>query len=252
MGFIKDTIKSFKPIDIAIWSSSVIAIILAFILTHSTDYITLTTSLIGATSLIFIAKGNVIGQIICVGFSIFYGVVSYYNRYYGEMITYLCMSLPIEVASIVTWIRNPSKSGHSEVKVNTVRGKEYGLLCLLSVTITAAFFFILRALNTNELIVSTVSVTTSFVAAYLTMRRSEFYGLAYGANDIVLIVLWSISTYKNIQYLPMVICFVIFLVNDVYGFVNWKRAKHLQFEKSQEADTAPTDTTLDETPPADV
>ena len=236
MGFLKETIKSFKPIDIAIWLSSVIAIILSFVIPRNTDYITLTTSLIGATSLIFIAKGNVIGQIICVGFSVFYGVVSYYNRYYGEMITYLCMSMPIQIASIVTWLRNPSKGGHSEVKVNTIRGKEYGLLCLLAVTITAAFYFILRALNTNELIVSTVSVTTSFVAAYLTMRRSEYYGLAYGANDIVLIVLWSISTYKNIQYLPMVICFVIFLVNDVYGFVNWKRTKRRQQESEPVAD----------------
>ncbi len=242
MSFIKDTIKSFKPIDLVIWLGSIITIVLAFVLTHNTDYITLTTSLVGATSLIFIAKGNVIGQIICVCFAAFYGAVSYFNRYYGEMITYLCMSAPIALASVVTWIRNPSKNGHSEVKVNTLRGKEYALLFLLAAAVTAAFFFILRALGTNELVVSTVSVTTSFVAAYLTMRRSEFYGIAYGANDIVLIVLWSLSTAKNIQYLPMVICFCIFLINDFYGFINWRRTKRRQ-QSAETTEAADTETT---------
>ncbi len=242
MSFIKDTIKSFKPIDLVIWLGSIITIVLAFVLTHNTDYITLTTSLVGATSLIFIAKGNVIGQIICVCFAAFYGAVSYFNRYYGEMITYLCMSAPIALASVVTWIRNPSKNGHSEVKVNTLRGKEYALLFLLAAAVTAAFFFILRALGTNELVVSTVSVTTSFVAAYLTMRRSEFYGIAYGANDIVLIVLWSLSTAKSIQYLPMVICFCIFLINDLYGFINWRRTKRRQ-QSAETTETADTETT---------
>lgn len=62
---------------------------------------------------------------------------------------------------------------------------------------------------------------TSFLAAYLTARRSRFYAIGYGINDIVLIIMWSMASYQNLTYLPMVICFIAFLVIDSYGFINW-------------------------------
>lgn len=75
---------------------------------------------------------------------------------------------------------------------------------------------------------STVSVTTSFFAAYLTFRRSTFYALAYAANDLVLIFLWIIAALANSVYLPVAICFVMFFVNDIYGFINWNKISKRQ------------------------
>ena len=94
--------------------------------------------------------------------------------------------------------------------------------------VTAAFYFILRAFHTANLIPSTVSVTTSFLAVYLTARRSPFYALAYAANDVVLIVLWSLMAAEDLSALSMVICFCAFLLNDVYGFLNWMRMRRRQ------------------------
>ena len=89
--------------------------------------------------------------------------------------------------------------------------------------VTVAFYFILRTFGTANLIPSTISVITSFVAAYLTMRRSPCYALGYAANDVVLIVLWVLASIDDISYISMVICFITFLVNDMYGFINWRR-----------------------------
>ena len=73
------------------------------------------------------------------------------------------------------------------------------------------------------MIPSTISITTSFIAAYLTFRRSPYFALAYASNDIVLIVLWVLASFKDISYISVVICFVVFLVNDLYGFISWLR-----------------------------
>jgi hypothetical protein len=73
-----------------------------------------------------------------------------------------------------------------------------------------------------------VSVATSFLASYLTFMRSPYYGIGYGANDVVLIILWVMASAKDPAYLPMVVCFVMFLLNDLYGFVNWQRLKKSQ------------------------
>lgn len=76
--------------------------------------------------------------------------------------------------------------------------------------------------------ISTISVTTSFIASYLTYLRSPYYALAYAANDIVLFFLWILAALVDISCLPKVLCFFIFLLNDLYGFYNWQRMRHRQ------------------------
>ena len=84
------------------------------------------------------------------------------------------------------------------------------------------FYYILKAFNTANIFFSTVSIATSFIACYLTFVRSPYYALAYAANDIVLIILWSFAAIENMSYIPMIVCFILFLVNDFYGFVSWR------------------------------
>lgn len=216
--------KFFESITIAewlIWSVSVITVTVCFFVFKNTQYLYLIGSLIGATAIIFVSKGNPLGQVLTIAFSVFYGIISYSFKYYGEMITYLGMSAPIALWALISWLRNPYKGNKSEVKVNSLSKKEWAIFLTAAVVITVAFFFILQALKTANLIVSTVSVFTSFVAAYLTARRSRFYAICYGANDIVLIVMWIMASVEDISYLPMVICFVAFLDMDTYGFINW-------------------------------
>lgn len=58
----------------------------------------------------------------------------------------------------------------------------------------------------------------------------SYYGemITYTTNDIVLIILWTIATMSHISYLSVVICFIAFLFNDLYGFVNWLNIRKRQ------------------------
>lgn len=199
---------------------------MCYALTPEKSLLSLIASLIGVTALIFVAKGDVVGQVLCVVFALVYAVVSWQMRYYGEIITYLCMSGPIALMSVITWLRNPY-SEH-EVRVRTLKcGGWIGLTCLAGV-VTAFFYFILDYFDTPNIVFGTLSVFTSFMASGLTMLRSEYYGIWYGLNDIVLIVLWVLASIKDVSYAPMVACFGIFLINDAYGFINWQRIKKRQ------------------------
>ncbi len=214
--------------EIALWFSSVSLIIISFCLFDRENYLTLIASLIGITSLIFIAKGNPIGQLVMIFFSITYGVISYTCAYYGEMITYLGMSMPMAFFSLISWLKNPYKNKKSEVKINTISKKECVFMFALSIVVTVLFYFILKFFGTANLIVSTFSITTSFLAVYLTFRRNPYFALAYATNDIVLIILWVSASLKDIQYISVVVCFIVFLANDLYGFINWQRMKKKQ------------------------
>ena len=105
-------------------------------------------------------------------------------------------------------------------------------MLVLTGVVTVLFYFILNVFDTANIIPSTISVTTSFMAVYLTFRRSAYFALAYAANDIVLIILWVMAAMSNISYLSVSICFVMFLVNDVYGYINWSRMKERQQNES--------------------
>ena len=85
------------------------------------------------------------------------------------------------------------------------------------------FYDILYVLKTPNIVFSTISITTSFLAASLTMLRSSYYALGYASNDIVLIVLWALASMENPTYIPVVVNFVIFFFNDMYGFVSWRK-----------------------------
>ena len=214
--------------ELTLWGSSSVLILVSFLIFDRVNVMTLTASLIGTTSLIFNAKGNPIGQALMIIFSLLYGLISYTFSYFGEMITYLGMTAPMALFALITWLRNPYNGNHAEVAVNQIKTAEmYGMLAL-TLLVTFGFYFVLDHFETANIIPSTLSVTTTFIAVYLTFRRSPYFALAYAANDVVLIVMWTMAAVEDVSYLSVIICFVMFLVNDLYGFVSWKRMEKRQ------------------------
>lgn len=223
----KSAFSDLTKFERGLWIASITVITASFLISRAGDILTLIASLIGVTALIFVAKGYILGQVLTVVFSLFYGIISFIFSYYGEMITYLLMTTPMAILAIISWKKHPYKDT-KEVEVSYISKKQIFLMIALSITVTAGFYFILKALGTANLVLSTVSVTTSFIAVYLTYLRSPYYALGYSANDLVLIGLWIFASIESISYLPMVFCFIMFLANDIYGFVNWKKMQSNQ------------------------
>lgn len=216
-------IKELTKREWLIWLSSLAIVLVSNLLTADLDILTLAAALIGVTSLIFAAKGNVWAQILMVVFSILYGIISFRFRYWGEMITYLGMTMPMAVWSAITWFKNPSEGNSSEVVIQKLTRRHVIWLTVSTVLVTVVFYYILMILDTPNIVFSTISIVTSFLAAALTMLRSSYYAVGYAANDVVLIVLWVLASFENPSYIPVVVNFVIFFVNDMYGFVSWKK-----------------------------
>lgn len=228
MKSVKRLINYFSRGELTLWCSSVILIAASFCVFDRESYLTLAASLIGVTSLIFNAKGNPFGQFLMVIFSLLYGIISFTFSYYGEMLTYLGMTMPMAVFALISWLKNPHNGNKAEVKVNSLGKKEIVFMCIAAVAVTAAFYFVLDAFHIANIVPSTISVTTSFAAVYLTFRRSPFFALWYAANDVVLIVLWVLASAADARYISVVVCFAAFLANDIYGFLSWRKMKERQ------------------------
>ena len=222
--------RYFSKAEIFLWGLSTLLIVCAFFLFDRENYLTLCASLTGVTSLIFNAKGNPFGQFLMVLFSLLYGIISFRFDYYGEMITYLGMTMPMAVFALVSWLKHPYKGNKAEVEVHSIHKKEILFMWIGAIAITILFYFVLKHFNTANIVPSTLSVTTSFVAVYLTFRRSPLFALAYASNDIVLIVLWIMASGSDIRYISVVVCFAAFLANDIHGYIRWQNMKIRQSE----------------------
>ena len=196
------------------WLLSVLVILICYGIYRQDSLLNVIASVTGVSSLLYIAKGNPIGQIFVVIFSLLYGMIAYMNAYYGEMLTYVGMTMPMAVLSFYSWITHPFQ--------------ENACLFVLTAIVTFVFYFILKAFSTANLMWSTISVMTSFAAVFLTYKRSAYYAVAYAMNDFVLIILWSFAFFRQPSYLSVVMCFIIFFLYDIYGFINWSRMRQKQ------------------------
>lgn len=98
---LRSIIRNFSKGEFILCGASVCMTVLSFLIFDRTNYLMLTESLIGVTSLILNAKGNPIGQLLTVLFSVLYGIISFSFSYYGEMITYLGTTAPMAVISVI-------------------------------------------------------------------------------------------------------------------------------------------------------
>jgi nicotinamide mononucleotide transporter PnuC len=221
--------------DWALYISSLIVAVTCNFFGDRVSVLNLVAVIFGMTALIFIAKGNVWGQVFSVLFGTLYSITAIKYRYYSEIITYLGMTAPIGLFSIFSWLKNPYKRGENVVKIRRLTLKEFMITFSLTIVVTVVFYFILKALGTKNLIVSTVSITMSFLASILMLRRISYYAIVFMLNDVVLIILWILACFDDLTYLSMVACFFMFLFNDLYAFVHWKiREKQQGLTKKRE------------------
>ncbi len=220
------SITNLSKFERILWAVSVAVVTVSMLASGNPDALVFLATLTGVTALIFIARGDVLGQILIIIFSTLYAAVSFRFAYYGEMISYVFMSGGVALLSTVTWLRHPFSE--KQVRISRPSRRALGVLGALTVVVTVTFYFLLKLLGTSNLPFSTVSVATSFVASSLTLLRSPYYALAYALNDVVLIVLWVCAAISDPSSIPMIPCFAMFLINDLYGFFNWLRMEKQQ------------------------
>jgi nicotinamide mononucleotide transporter len=192
------------------------------------DVLTTLTSIVGVLCGLCLAKGIVLGQVLGLAIVVLYSILSFKNAYYGEMLIYLFIMLPMYIWGLVGWIRNKNKETQS-IQVNSIKLKEWIIVIICSIVIFIAFYFILKAMNTNQLFVSTLSVIDNVFAVYLLARRSKYGFVSYIVNDVLLMMLWGIPVIMgNILLLPMFFNPVVNFINDVYGVYNWTKMQKNQ------------------------
>ena len=192
------------------------------------DLLTISCSIVGIITALLLAKGKNLGQVFGLLITILYSIVSFKNKYYGEVLIYALLMLPMYAIGIISWINHKNEKTNS-VEINSIKKKEWIIVSFIFIGVFIGIYYLLKAFNTSELIVSTISVLASLFAVYLQIRRSKYSFSFYIVNDIILMFLWGIPVVHGSYILfPMLLNPTINLINDIYGFCNWKKTEKIQ------------------------
>ncbi len=125
------------------------------------------------------------------------------------------------VYGVFSWMTHKNEKNNT-VEANKISKREWMMLFLASIIGFGLLYYILKYFNTNQLIISSLSMITSLIATYLIARRNKYSFLFYIGNDVILILLWGIPILQGEFYLaPVLIENIVLLINDSYGLKNW-------------------------------
>ena len=186
------------------------------------------------TTAILMSKGKVESYFIGIISVFFYGIVSYNQGYYGELLITIFLTFPMMIIGIVSWLKHQDKD-EDVVIISSLSKKEIVFAFSSQLILFWVYYFLLKAFNTDLLMISSLSIVTSVLATYFEARRSELSLFCYVANDLILITLWIIPIINGVTSLISVLIGpMLLLVNDIYGSYNWKRLKDIQKVKGIE------------------
>ena len=206
---------------------SILFISLTGLVFHA-DLLATLCSILGVITVLLLAKGNNYVNVLGVLISILYSIVSYRNKYYGEILIYIFLMMPMYTIGIFTWLRHKNKDTDS-VEINTISKREWILTLLVSCIIFVGIYNLLKAFNTNALYLSSISVLFNLYAIYLQVRRSRFSFCFYLVTDILLLALWIIPVINgNYVFIPLILNPIINFISDSYGLYNWRRTEYIQ------------------------
>lgn len=222
------TWKGYNLIDILLITIGLVSVVASSIVFKS-SWVVLAQSVLCLLTVFTQAKGKVITQIFGILTFIFYIYTSYSKQLYGEAILYLVILLPMYVYGLIHWLAYRDKDEKVVIVRSNLSKKEWLVFLLSFVCVSVGVYYLLKALNTAQLIVSTLSFISMLPAMYLLMRRCKWNQVAFLLNDLFVPILWLVLVINgDLSFISVVICFVFQLVYDIYGIFEW-----IKLEKKQ-------------------
>ena len=178
----------------------------------------------------FLCRGKVIGIYFGIIDCVFYIVVCALSGLWGEAIRMMAINIPLNIVAIVSWTKNiksknnnTNKEKSSTIDIRKMVPKSYLLYMSILVVSCVGGYFLLGALGTSSLIISSISFGVGIVFKLLSsFRYKEAYYWAL-ISCIIGTALWvSMIFIEGPQTtIAPTIMYVANLADAVYGLIFW-------------------------------
>lgn len=188
----------------------------------------LIASITGMLSVILVAKGRISNYFFGVIQAIIYGYISYTYAIYGEVMLNLMYYLPMNIIGFFIWKKNKVDDSNSingeQVTAKRMTKKEM-IVSVLVVSIAIVLYAtLLSSINGSVIGVDSATTILSVYAMILMVKRYAEQWIIWIIVNALSIIMWLIAiSYQGGDDYSMVIMWSAFLVNSIYGYINWMR-----------------------------
>jgi len=230
-GFIRNYFRDWSRFECVLLTLAIFVPIILGIVFQS-GLIQIGASSITTIAALLFAKAKIEGFLFTLIGTVLFCIVAFQNRLFGEVGVLLFFGLPMQVVGLISWSKVRKKGEDSQpakIEVSRTGLKEILILTLICGVLGIGIYFLLAAIDTNLLLLSTTSVVSTIFGTILMVRRSHLGTFGFALNDISNILLWlMIVLMGDSTAIVMVIQPILLLVNDTYGIFEWRKMLILQ------------------------
>jgi len=233
----KDFSKGWSKFEITMLIIGIVVPIVLGVVFNS-SFLEIATSILFITSMLLIAKARVEGFLLALVAYTLYVIVSFNAGLFGEVITIGLFSIPITTWTVISWLRKcrdcrEEAQAKAVVAIEGIKPKELTILIISQLVMGVGYFFLLRAFDTNFLIISTIALAVNIMGDYLCARRNILGPFAYVLYDVFTITLWVLVFASGVTGAVVILAMqVIVFINDTYGTMNWARLAKKETSKT--------------------
>jgi nicotinamide mononucleotide transporter len=183
--------------------------------------ISLFASWTGMITVVLVAKGRISNYYFGVINVLLYGFIAFQSQFYGEVMLNWGYYLPLQFIGYYIWTKNQNQDGVDEVNVARLSNRRRVMWVFLSGASILGYGLFLKYLNGNLPFFDSASTTLSVIAQYLMIRRVKEQWAVWIVINIISIYMWADVYLTTGNSIAILVMWMAYLVNSVYGWYNW-------------------------------
>jgi nicotinamide mononucleotide transporter len=209
-----------------IWLLTFTAVNIYLFIAWSDSLIGLISSISGMLCVVLVAKGKIANYYFGIVQTLTYAYIAYGYGLYGEVMLNALFYFPVQFIGIYLWKKNKTEHGVKGEDVSIKRLSKTGwLYTILSIVIfTIGYGFFLKYLGGNNVWNDSATNVLSIAAQIMMLKRLTEQWILWISVNVLSIFLWvSALVAQGGNDFSMLVMWSAFLVNSIYGYINWRR-----------------------------
>jgi len=203
-----------------IWMGVAVTLILILSIIAKTEILKIIASVCGVIYMLGVAKEKRTSQVFGFINTAIYAYLMFSDKVYGSAIYNAFYCLPMLVYTYFTWGKSKEKS---KLKVTSYSITDRCHLIMGAIILVTVYYVIATRFGVNYALVDALTITCGVFGMYAISKKKIEQWYAFIIVNIANISMWIIESIKNPSNATMVLMFVIYMINNIYGFFVWKK-----------------------------
>lgn len=198
------------------WLATALVIVSGASIAANATPLSFFTSIVGVVFVVLVAKAHKYANQFGIIMYLSYGAVAYGHNFYGDMMLNWLLLTPMSLIGILLW-------GKKEFKPRSLSTRNYLLLIFGMINASLVYSVWLKSLSDPHPYVDSASTVFALGATILLVQGFKQQWHLWTISNSLGVALWTLATVESQSNLPILIMWIVFLINGLWGWVKWNK-----------------------------